>query len=181
MLSLQKKLSDPPRAIDNDQTLSGCLRINWVVKMSIKFHDVYTPDGHMLENILINENLLNPPLLTWSVFEDRNLKSSYCHKCQGFCGSRHAPGGRGNNKKKVEVNKFQRQCLLSNFKFLTACQRSFFPIQDLQLSQETSVFEVFDLVLFVAHHSPSNWKKLTHNKVNSKHELWIIFTAFQFY
>ena len=56
MLSLQKKLSDPPRAIDNDQTLSGCLRINWVVKMSIKFHDVYTPDGHMLENILINEN-----------------------------------------------------------------------------------------------------------------------------
>lgn len=55
-LSLQKKLSDPPRAIDNDQSLSGCLRINWVVKMSIKFHDVYTPDGHMLENILINEN-----------------------------------------------------------------------------------------------------------------------------
>ena len=45
MLSLQKKLSDPPRAIDNDQSLSGCLRINWVVKMSIKFHDVYTPDG----------------------------------------------------------------------------------------------------------------------------------------
>lgn len=125
--------------------------------------------------------LLNPPLVTYGVFEDRNLKSSYYHKCQGFCGSRHAPGGRGNNKKKVEVNKFQRQCLLSNFKFLTACQRSFFPIQDLQLSQETSVFEVFDLVLFVAHHSPSNWKKLTHNKVNSKHELWIIFTAFQFY
>ena len=90
-------------------------------------------------------------------------------------------GGGVITKKKVEVNKFQRQCLLSNFKFLTACQRSFFPIQDLQLSQETSVFEVFDLVLFVAHHSPSNWKKLTHNKVNSKYELWIIFTAFQFY
>lgn len=52
----KKKLSDSPRAIDNDQSLSGCLRINWVVKMSIKFHEVYTPDGHMLENILIDEN-----------------------------------------------------------------------------------------------------------------------------